>query len=155
MLDAFDTWNRMLAVAWSMTQTSMRMAETMGAANDVVAARTALIGSAIRSPLAGDHRELGRMVPEKVDAFSRVGSAGIAAWWAAHAVWAGEMRHFGALAMRGRAPTPVELVVLGDRMARVGLESLEAAARLGSATVTPVHRKATANARRLNRKARR
>lgn len=119
MLDAFDAWNRMLAVGCSMTRTGMCVAETMGAANDVVAARSVLIGRAARSPLAG------------------------------------EMQHLGDLAMRGRAPTAAEFAMLGDRMARVGLESVEAAARLGSATIAPVHRKATANARRLGRKAKR
>ena len=155
MFDAFDAWSRMLTAGCSMTQTGLRMVETMGAANEVVAARSAVIGSAIRSPLTGDHRELGRIVPEKVDAFSRVGSASVAAWWAAQSVWAGEMQHLGTMAMRGRAPTASELAAFGDRMAKVGLEAVEAAARLGSTTVGPVHRKATANARRLSRKSKR
>lgn len=155
MFNAFDAWSRMMTAGWAMTETSMRMVETMGAANQVVTARSAMIGSAIRSPLTGDHRELGRMVPEKVDAFSRAGSATVAAWWTAQSVWAGEMQHLAAMAMRGRVPTSAELTALGDRMATVGLQSVEAAARLGSATLAPVHRKATANARRLNRRAKR
>lgn len=153
MFDAIDAWTRVANAGWSMVQTGLRMAETMGAANDVVAARTALIGSAMRSPLTGDHRELARMVPEKVEAFSSVGSAGVSAWWAAQSAWADEMQHLGAIAMRGRAPTPGEWTALASRMARVGLESVEAVARLGSASIAPVHRKATANARRLKRKA--
>ncbi len=65
------------------------------------------------------------------------------------------MQHLGAMAMRGRAPSPREFTELGERMATLGLESFEAAAELGSTALAPVHRKATANARRLNRRAKR
>lgn len=155
MFDVFNAWSRMMTAGWSMTQTGMRMVETMGAANEVMAARTTLIGSAMRIPLTGDHRELARMVPEKVDAFSRVGSATVAAWWAAQSAWVGEMQNLGTMAMRGRPPTAVELAQLGERMTARGLESVEAAAQLGSTALAPVHRKATANARRLKRQAKR
>lgn len=153
MFDAFNAWNRMMTAGWSMTQTGMRMAETIGAANEVMAARATLIGSAIHSPLTSDHRELARMVPEKVDAFSRMGSATVAAWWTAQSAWVGEMQHLSAMAMRGRPITATELAALGARMTARALESVEAAAQLGSSALAPVHRKATANAKRLRRKA--
>ena len=155
MFDAFNAWSRMMSAGWSMAQTGMRAAETMGAANEVVAARTALIRSAMHSPLTGDHVELGRMVPEKVEAFSRAGSATISAWWTAQSLWAVEMQHLGAMAMSGRLPTCVGIATFGERVATLGVESFEAAARLGSATLAPIHRKATDNARRLTRTAKR
>ncbi len=95
MFDAFNAWSRMMSAGWSIAQTGMRVAETMGAANEVVAARSALIGSAMRSPLTGNHLELGRMVPEKVEAFSRAGSATVTAWWAAQSAWANGNAAFG------------------------------------------------------------
>lgn len=153
MFNAFDAWARMVSASWSMTQTGLRAAETMSAANDVVNARTALIRSAIASPMTADHRELGRIVPEKAEAFSRAGSTALTAWWAGQSALANEMQQLGAMAMHGRPPTVTELAELGSRMASLQLETFEAAARLGSATVTPVHRKVTANARRLKRKA--
>ncbi|NIJ34051.1 hypothetical protein [Sphingomonas oligoaromativorans] len=152
MFDPFSTWNRLLVAGASVTRTNMRAVETLTAANAVVAARGKIIEAAVRSPLTGDHAELGRMVPEKVDAFSRAGSATVTAWWEAQSAWARHMQHLGGMAMRGRPPTPAELADLGSRAATLTLESIEAAARLGSTALAPVHRKATANARRLKRK---
>lgn len=152
MFDPFSAWNRLLAAGASVTSTNMRALETMTAANAVVAARGKIIEAAVRSPLTGDHVELGRMVPEKVDAFSRAGSATVTAWWEAQSTWTRHMQHLGGMAMRGRPPTPAELADLGGRAVALTLESIEAAARLGSTALAPVHRKATANARRLKRK---
>ncbi len=144
-----------MTAGWSIAQTGLRVAETMGAAGEVVHARTGLIDSAMRSPMTADHRELARMVPEKVEAFSRAGSAGVSAWWAAQSAWAAEMQHFGVMAMRGRPPTIGELTEIGDRMTALGVKSMEGAARLGASTVAPVHRKVVSNARRLRRKGKR
>lgn len=153
MFDIFNTWSRLMASAMAMGQTGLRAAETMGAAQQVIAARTPMINAAILSPLSGDHKELSRMVPEKVEAFSRAGSATVSAWWAAQAVWMAHMQHLGVMAMRGRAATPAELIDLGDRSTALTLQSIEAAARLGGRALAPVHSKATANARRLSRRA--
>lgn len=135
-----------------MTNTSVRAFETWGASGEVITARTKIIDAAVRSPLTGDHRELGRMIPEKVDAFSQAGSATVAAWWKAQSAWMGHMQYLGGMAMRGRPPTAAEIADLGNRMATLTLESIEATAQLGSATLAPVHRKATSNAKRLKRR---
>jgi hypothetical protein len=153
MFDPFSAWNRLWAAGASMTDTSRRAVETLVAANEVVAARSKIIEAAVHSPLTGDIAELGRMVPEKVDAFSSAGSATVAAWWEMQSAWVRHMQHVGGMAMRGRPPTAVELADLGTRMTTLALGSIEATARLGSASLAPVHRKATANARRLKRKA--
>lgn len=155
MFDGFNAWSRMIAAGWSMAQTGLRVAETMGAANEVVKARSALIGSAVRSPMESDHRELARMVPEKVEAFSDAGAATVKAWWAAQSAWTTEMQHLGAMAARGRLPTMGELAELGGRMTSFGLASVEGAARLGASSIAPVHRTATSNASRLKRKGKR
>lgn len=153
MFDPFSNWRRLMAAGLSMTGTGVRVMETLGAANAVIAARTPIIDAAMRSPLTGDHVELGRMVPEKVEAFSQAGSAMVTAWWQAQSLWMGHMQHLGGMAMRGRAPTTGEMVALNNRVAGLTLDGIEAAARLGSTALAPVHRKATANARRLKRKA--
>ncbi|MFV3130917.1 hypothetical protein [Niveispirillum sp. KHB5.9] len=153
MFNPVSSWSRLMAASLSMTGTCMRAMETLGAANAVIATRTSIIEAAMRSPLTGDHVELAQMVPEKVDAFSRAGSTIVAAWWEAQSLWIGHMQHLGGMALRGRSPTPGEMADLGNRMAELTLDSIDAAARLGSTALAPVHRKAMANARRLKRKA--
>ncbi len=153
MFDPFSSWSRLMAAGLSMTGTGVRVMETLGAANAVIAARTPIINAAIRSPLTGDHVELGLMVPEKVEAFSHAGSAMVTAWWQAQSLWIGHMQHLGGMALRGRTPTPGEIVDLNNRMAGLTLDGIEAAARMGTTVLAPVHRKAAANARRLKRKA--
>ncbi|MFV3131966.1 hypothetical protein [Niveispirillum sp. KHB5.9] len=153
MFDPFSNWSRLMAASLSMTGTGVRAMETLGAANAVIAARTPIIDAAMRSPLTGDHVELALMVPEKVEAFSSAGSAMVTAWWEAQSLWVGHMQHLGAMALRGRMPTAVEAADLANRMAGLTLDGIEAATRLGSTALAPVHRKATANARRLKRKA--
>ncbi len=153
MFDPFAGWSRMMAAGVSMTNTSMRTLQALGAANEVIAARTGVIEAAMRSPLTGDHAELARMVPEKVEAFSRAGSAAVTGWWAAQSIWLDHMQHVGRMTMRGRPPTAAEMTDLGDRTATMVMRSVEGAARLGSTTLDPIHRKTMANARRLKRKA--
>ncbi|MEC3909354.1 hypothetical protein U5A82_02345 [Sphingobium sp. CR2-8] len=150
--DILSGWTRLMASGYSMAQTGMRAYETINASNEVIAKRSQVIGSAMQSPLTGDLAELGRMVPEKVDAFSQAGSVTVAALWSMQVAWMGQMQHIGSMAMRGRAPTLTELADLGSRTASLTLESIEAGANLGSDSLAPVHRKAMANARRLRRK---
>lgn len=152
MFDPFSNWSRLMAAGLSFTGTGVRVLETLGAANAVIAARTPIIDAAMRSPLTGNHVELALMVPEKVEAFSSAGSAMVTAWWEAQSLWVGHIQHLGAMALRGRTPTPGEVANLGNQMVELTLDSIEAAARLGSTALAPVHRKATANARRLKRK---
>jgi hypothetical protein len=151
MFDPFAGWSRLMMAGRTMTETSLRAVETVGAANAVIGARSTIIDAAMRSPLTGDHAELARMVPEKVEAFSRAGSAAVTAWWAAQSVWMEHMQHVGSMALRGRPPTIAEVADLGSRVNALALESIEAAAGLGSSMLAPVHREATSNARRLKR----
>lgn len=149
MYDIFDTWSRLVSSSMSMGRTGMQAAETLTAAQKVVAVRAPMINAALLSPLTGNHAELSKMVPEKVEAFSRAGSAVIDALWASHGTWMDHMLHLGAMASRGRVPTLAEVSNLGERTAALALEAVEASVRLGAATLAPVHGKATANARRL------
>jgi hypothetical protein len=152
MFDPYSNWLRLMKASVSMIETGLRAFATLGAAHEVMTARSALIDSAMRSPLTGDYGELGRMVPEKVDAFSRAGLAAANAWWAAQSAWMTQMQHLGGLAARGGPQTPAQFADLGTRMARHAVESTEATARAGAATLAPIHRSATGNARRLKGK---
>jgi hypothetical protein len=152
MFDAFAQWNRMLAAGASMRTTSVRAAETFGGANKVVAARGAIIGEALQSPWTADHAELGRIIPEKIDTLSRAGSAAATIWWDSQTAWMKHFQHLGTMAMRGRLPTPPEIGDLGERSATLMLQSIEATARIGAASLAPVHRQVATNVRRLGAK---
>lgn len=140
-----------MAASFQLAQTGVRMVETLSASADVIASRGATIGAALRSPLDADHAELGRMVPEKLEAFSRSGSAIADAWWAMGSAWMEEAQNLTALSMRGRMPTMSELATLSGRTTAWSLGTIEAGASLGNKALAPIHRKATANARRLKR----
>ena len=142
----------MLAAGASMRTTSVRAAETFGGANKVVAARGAIIGEAMRSPWTADHAELGRMIPEKIDTLSRAGSAAATIWWDSQTAWVKHFQHLGTMATRGRLPTAAELGDLGERSATLMLQSIEATARLGAASLAPIHRQVATNVRRLGAK---
>ena len=152
MFDAFTQWNRILAAGASMHTTGVRAAETFGGANKVVAARGAIIGEAMQSPWTADHAELGRMIPEKIDTLSRAGSAAATIWWDSQTAWVKHFQHLGTMAMRGRLPTAAEIGDLGERSATLMLQSIEATARLGAASLAPIHRQVATNVRRLGAK---
>ncbi len=151
MLDPFTAWSRIMAASFAMMHTGMRASQTLSASRDVIDKRSALIGSAIANPLTADHAELGRMLPEKVAAFSAAGTAFWSGWLAWNTALMAEAEHMRVMASRGRAPTPSEWMALAARSAAFGVKSAESGARIGSATIAPVHAKAVSNARRLNR----
>lgn len=151
MFDPFSAWSRLVSASFEMAQTTMKVVETINASSQVVSTRSDMIGTAMRSPLDANHRELGRMVPEKVEAFSHSGAAIVTAWWGMQTAWLIEMQHLAGVSMRGRPLTAPELLDLSSRQMAYAVGSVETAARLGSGAVAPIHRKATSNARRLIR----
>jgi hypothetical protein len=140
--DPFQGWNRMVAAGASMVDTQLRALQMLNTAGEVIAARSTIIGEALASPMTGDYAEMQRMVPEKIEAFARAGVAGATALHQAQADWIAQVQR---LAARGRPPAPHEL-------AQIAASSAEALARVGSTTLAPVHRRVTANARRLKRR---
>ena len=148
--DPYTAWFRLMQSSLSMNQTGLRAMETLHAAGHVIAARGAIINAAMLSPLTADYQELSRMVPEKIDAFSRSGLATVSAWRTAQSRYLGHMQHLGAMAMRGRPPTSAEMVDLGERMSALALGAAEATTRLSADMLAPLHSGATANARRLS-----
>lgn len=151
MIDPFTAWLRMASASLEMTRTGLRAAETLSASGDVVARRGAIIRTALATPFAADHAELARMVPEKLDAFSKAGMAMTTEYLAMQAGLFGEFQNIWAMALRGRPPTFGEASALADRAAAFGMRETERAAKLGGVGLAPIHRQATSNARRLKR----
>ena len=154
MMDPFTAWSRMFAASTSMATSGRRVAETLDASRKVIDTRTDMMKAAMTDPLCADHAELGRMVPEKLAAFSTAGSAMMDGWMAWNQALLAEATHIGTMASRGRPPTPFEWLALASRSAEFGVAATERSARVGAAALAPVHAKATANARRLKRRKR-
>ena len=142
-------------------RTAQRTAELAVASGQVIAARLALAATP-RGATAAGHAEFARMVPEKTQAFAAAG-AGAAQQLTALAFTAsraalreGEAASAAALRL-ARASGPADFAAVQQRYlldwfgrSVAHAEALSnAAARLQSAMVAPLHRTATANAKRL------
>jgi hypothetical protein len=138
------------------------------AAAQVIAMRTTRMAAHGPNPNAADRREMHRMGAEKVDAFSRAGlalatgavplMAGMAqqAWKTGLELAAASTR---LAASRSLPQTLASQRRLADTLMRGAAATSQGAAsketaRLAHRALAPVHRKATANARRLAKKAR-
>ncbi|MES2058745.1 MAG: hypothetical protein V4564_22595 [Pseudomonadota bacterium] len=152
MADPFSSWLRLTSIWADLSRTGLRTMETLAASNSVVERRAGMIDAAIRNPLAGDYAELSRMIPEKVDAFSKSGMAMANEWWSMQAALLTEMQAFWGIALRGRTPTLGEMNAAGSRATSYALSTAERGANLGAVGLAPIHKQATANARRLKRK---
>ena len=138
-------------------QTWLKAAETMIAAPQVVAHRTARMAHASPAPNRSDQRELATMGVEKVVAFSQAGlnaaselvafqqqmaNAALHQWW----VMANLFNPLTACTAPWRVMNaPVELLSARHR-------ALSITPRVAHGAVKPIHAKATSNARRLARK---
>ena len=151
MLNPFVVYARMVSAAVGMAGTTQRASETLGASGEVIARRVEMMGHAARSPLEGDYAELGRMVPEKMDAFYKAGAAMADEWCAMQSAFIAEIQHMGVFAMKGRAPSVAELFALWQRNAAFGLRAIERAGAMGDKGLRPIHATATANAKRLKK----
>lgn len=151
MIDPFTAWMRMASASLEMSRTGLRLAETMAASRDVVEARTAMMRSGVAAT-AAERAELARMVPEKVDAFSRSGSAMAREWVSLQADWMAGMQQLGTAMLSGRVPTPADAMAIAARSQAHGLRMVESAAAMAGVGLAPIHRRATANQRRLKRR---
>lgn len=120
----------------------MKATETLLTSQRVIDARTILIRNAGQSPLTGEYRELSRMVPEKIEAFTQSGAALTQNMAAMHQAFLSQGQALAAAMLSGNPFWMLQ----GSRQA---LSSLDAVSRLGAATLAPIHKTATANARRL------
>lgn len=116
----------------------MRSAELATASTQVIAHRSGTIRTAMHDPAAADHSELLGMVTEKVEAFA----------------------HANISLLQDLGQANVDLLALAARFgsmtpAALATESVKAgtrASRSAERALRPIHRRATANARRLGRK---
>ena len=136
-------------------------------AAQVIAIRTTRMAAAGLNPTAADKRENSRMVTEKVDAFAlagqalATGAAPLLAGMAGQALRTG-LDLFSAATHLAASRTLPETMARQRRLADTLMRSTpsahhgaasDATARLAHRALAPVHRKATANARRLMKKA--
>lgn len=140
----FDLWS----AGADMAQYWLRVGETAAAAAEVIESRSHSIAAACRDPLTGDYQELGRMVPEKIDAFWQGGAAAWGDLAALQQVALAQWQQLAGLAVSGSLPSPEAAATLA---ARPALMARHAAAAAGK-SLAPTHRRATANARRLRRR---
>ena len=141
----------------------MKSMQMQAAAAQVIAIRTSRMAMAGLNPSARDRRENSRMVTEKVDAFSRAGQAlatgavPLLAGMAGQAVrtsWDLFNAASRLAASRTLPQTMERQRVLADTLLRSAGAAQHAAtatatARLAHQALAPVHRKATANQKRL------
>lgn len=155
---------RLARSAAQAASTATRGAELAVASAHVVAARLALIGGAPAAAGVDAASEIARMTPEKVEAFTAAGAAMAGHLGAMAAHGARAMAEEGAHAARAcadlaAARSPMDFAMAQSRyvvgmFARastgaVAMTSL--ATRLQADALSPIHKTATANAKRLGR----
>jgi hypothetical protein len=134
---------------FGMFEASMKFSEMMLASHSVIGTRVDLMNAAVRDPLGGDYAELGRMVPEKMAAFSRSGAALADEWRKSQGDLFDQWREWGVL--MSAIPTPGKLKAFNERASKRGARAVTRSMGAGGVALEPVHRTATANARRLTR----
>jgi hypothetical protein len=155
------TLGNTMAAAGANARKSSRLAL---AAGQVIAKRLALGAAAMVDPLAADHAEFARIIPEKALAFSETGMI----WLQRSGAVAEQMGRFAAseMAIVAKAAadiagcrTPAGVIAAQSRFATAWFaRALSRSIALGSlamrsqgAAIAPMHKAATANARRLRR----
>ena len=151
MIDPLTAWSRMFAAGLDMQSNWLRGFETLQASQSVIAARSSKMRDAASAPLDADLAEFARMVPEKIDAFSRSARAITRDSLAMHHAWTVQMQRVGLMMMSGKLPTLPEASALATQTTEYALGAISATARLSRGALSPLHRTATGNARRLKR----
>ena len=124
------------------------LSETMTASQAVVEHRSRTIEGAMSDPLHADYGELNRMVSEKANAFGAAGMSLSRDWLAMQRDWGAQVSDVSAM-MFGKLPSLQKSQAMMARSQRLGSAALASSVR----AMTPIHKAATANQRRLARKA--
>jgi hypothetical protein len=146
---------RLMEAGLDWASTGVRAGEMTAAAGLVISERVALMAAAAQDPLNADHVELGRMIPEKIAAFSKAGTVLFDAWWALQRDVGDYFLYVGGVLASGRPPSPDEIVDFVERSTDHGARLAAGALGAAGAALAPVHASTMANARRLRRRARR
>ena len=139
MINPWFEWQKMV-------RASTMLDETFSATSAVVAHRSKTIEQAMSDPLGADYVELGRMVSEKTAAFDAAGASLSRDWLAMQHDWTAQFTDLSAM-MLGQLPGPRKaqaMMTRGQRLSGAALAS-------GVRAMTPIHRAATANKKRLGR----
>jgi hypothetical protein len=139
MMNLWRDWQRMMRAGtmWS---------QTMTAAQTVVGHRSKTIEAALVDPLAADHVELGRMISEKTSAFGAAGASLARDYLSMQADLSAQAAALGQM-MMGQLPSPRATQAMVTRSQRLSSAALASSIR----AMKPVHKAATANARRLGK----
>lgn len=146
--NAWSAWADLWSSGMRMAQTGITMTETMHASGEVIDSRVRTMAEAAVDPLGGDYVELGRMIPEKVEAFTRAGATAFGDLVAMQAAAMANYQQMASIAMKGRAPTLAEAEAMWTRSCGIAERAMDSTGR----ALAPVHRRVTANAKRLRRK---
>lgn len=131
-------------IGWEPWLLPLRAMEMAVATQSVLAARTGMIWAAMLDPAGADHAELGRMAPEKFDAFSKAGAAMAKDFMAMQTTALAQMQAQVAGTLAGRW-TPGDFTALSLTAANFANQAAGAPGR----ALSPVHARVTGNARRL------
>jgi hypothetical protein len=140
----YSLWD-MYSSVFDLAATVVRAGETMVAANVVIGSRVRTMGAAARNPISTDYAELARMIPEKLEAFSRAGASLMRDVESAQAETGAQMRHVTEIMTSGKIPTFSDMFTLTARWASITGKATGAAGR----ALVPVHAAAMSNATRL------
>lgn len=130
---------------FDMMQGWVALGETLSASQRVAERRGAMMGDAARSPLAGDYAEFGRMLPEKLSAFTGAAENWFADCFEVQRQMIAQFADASSF-MAGGGANPMAFMARGaERSNRVAITAMSA----GGKALAPVHRAATRNAKRL------
>ena len=126
-------------------RTGLQFWETIAASAVVIDRRMPMIDAGMRNPFTADHVELTGMVTEKAQAFAKAGDSLAHDMAAMQSLWVQAMQDAWSLGTAGRIPSATRVAASGDRAMQLAAGMIGASGR----ALTPIHAKATANARRL------
>ena len=139
MTDMWSEWQRL----W---RAGTMFSETMTASQAVVEHRSRTIEDAISDPMRADYGELNRMVTEKATAFGAAGMSLSRDWLAMQRDLGAQVSDVSAM-MFGKIPSASKAQAMMTRSQRLGSAALASGVR----AMTPIHKAATANQKRLGK----
>ena len=139
MVNPWIEWQRMI-------RAGTMLSETLSATQSVVGHRSKTIETAMSDPLSADYVELGRMVSEKSAAFGAAGASLSRDWLAMQRDWNAQAMALSQM-MMGQVPGSRAAQAMVARGQRLGSAALSSGVR----AMTPIHRAATVNEKRLAR----
>lgn len=142
---ALDVWAGWWRNGAEIARTGLRLAEMAQAAGTVIDSRSRTLLAAARNPADADHRELARMLPEKVEAFSQAGASALGDLCALQVDALATWQQLMGVALSGKPASLADLDSLVRRSSRM-TDRLVAS---GGKALDPVHRRTLSNARRL------